>query len=321
VNRRGFLAGAGAAAVWPARAQVKLPVIGFLAANTPAAQSDWTASFVQRLEELGWRDGREVRIEYRWVEGRQERSAALADELVRLGVDIILTHATPNVLAAKRASSAIPVVFAVAGDPVANGLVASLAQPGGNVTGLALQQAELAGKRLGLLREAVPNLRRVAILVTSGNANVVSEAKEVAQAAASSGIDHQVIQARSSEAIMAGLKGLGRAVQALYVPQDPVLNSIRASVAAAAIEERLPTVYSVREHAQAGGLMSYGPNFPDLFRRAADVVDKVLRGARPADLPVQQPTKFDLTVNLRTAKALDLELPPALLARADEVIE
>jgi putative ABC transport system substrate-binding protein len=260
-------------------------------------------------------------MEYRWVEGRHERSAALAEELVRLGVDVILTHATPNVTAAKRATSAIPIVFAVAGDPVANGLVASLAQPGGNVTGLALQQAELAGKRLELLRDSVRDLRRVAILVTPANANVISEAKEVEQAARSSGIEVHVVEARSSEALIAGLKGLGRAVQALYVPQDPLLNSNRAKVAAMAVEERLPTVYSVREHAEAGGLMAYGPNFPDLFRRAADLVDKILRGARPADLPVQQPTKFDLTVNLRTAKALGLQLPPALLARADEVIE
>jgi putative ABC transport system substrate-binding protein len=209
-----------------------MPVIGFLGANAASAQSDWTAAFVQRLGEHGWRDGQDVRIEYRGVEGRHERSAALVQELVRLGVDVILTHATPNVTAAKHASSAIPIVFAVAGDPVANGLVASLAQPGGNVTGLALQQAELAGKRLELLRDCVRDLRRVALLVTPANANVISEAKEVEQAARSSGIEVHVVEARSSEALTAGLKGLGRTVQALYVPQDSLLNSNRAKVAA-----------------------------------------------------------------------------------------
>lgn len=320
-----MLAAAAALAAWPcssaAQQRARIPTIGFLGANSAAVQRDWTAAFIHRLGELGWREGQEVRVEYRWAEGRRERSDALAEELARLDVDLILTHATPNVVAAKHATSTIPIVFAVAGDPVANGLVASLAAPGGNVTGLALQQAELVGKRLDLLRDVVGDLRRVAMLLNPANPNLLLEGREF-QAVGNSGlIKAQLIEARSPEELTKILGDLSRDMQGLYVAQDPLFNVHKSQIVRAATAAGIPTVYSVREHVEAGGLMSYGPNFVDLFRRAADVVDKVLRGAKPADLPVQQPTKFDLVINLKTANAIGLTIPPSIIARADEVIE
>ena len=284
--------------------------------------SQWTAAFVQRLRELGWIEGRNVAIEYRWGEGRTERYAKIVAELVRLKVDVIVTHSAEPVLAAKQATSVIPIVFAVAADPVDNGLVASLARPGGNVTGLSLQFTDLAGKRLELLREVVPGLRRL------GDHGQCRCSRRCPGDARGSGRGQQVRPRRhptrnpTSGGYRARLRSGQRAARRHYtsVPTrsySPIVSRINTL----ALGARLPTMHAFREYVEAGGLMSYGANFPDLFRHAGDYVDKILRGAKPADIPVEQPTKFDLVINLTTAKALGLNVPPTLLARADEVIE
>ena len=301
----------GAAAAWPlaARAQqpAKLPTIGFLGASTPSAESQWAAAFVQRLRELGWIEGRTVAIEYRWAEGRSERFAEIAAEFVRLKVDVIVTAGTAAVLAAKQATSVIPIVFAAAGDPVGTGLVASLARPGGNVTGLSIQATDLAGKRLELLREVVPGLRRLAIMANVGYPAAVLEMGEVQAAARTLGLEVATLEIRRAEDIAPAFEALKGRADALYVCADPLVTTNRIRINTLALGARLPTMHGVREYVEAGGLMSYGPNFPDLFRRAADYVDKILRGAKPADIPVEQPTKFDLVINLTTAKALGLD--------------
>ncbi len=314
----------GAAAAWPlaARAQqpAKLPTIGYLGTAGASAWAPWTAAFVQRLHELGWTDGRTVAIQYRWAEGRAERSAELAAELARLKVDVIVTGGNAA-LAAKQASSAVPIVFALVDDPVGMGLVASLARPGGNVTGLSFQAADLAGKRLALLREVVPGLRRLAIMANVEYPNAASEMREVQIAARTLGIDAATFEIRRAEDIAPAFEALKDRADALYVVGDALVITHRVRINTLALIARLPTIYVVREYVEAGGLMSYGPNFPDLFRRAADYVDKILRGARPGEIPVEQPTKFDLAINLTTAKALGLKIPESFLLRADEVIE
>jgi ABC-type uncharacterized transport system substrate-binding protein len=315
----------GAAATWPltARAQQrgKLPTIGFMGQSTRSAASEWTAAFVQRLRELGWTDGRNLAIEYRWAEGREERFADIAAEFVRIKVDIIVTSGTPQVLAAKQASSIIPIVFATAGDPVGAGLVASLARPGGNATGLSTLVVDLAAKRLELLREFVPGLGRLAIIGNVSNPLTVLELSEVQTAASTLGLQVQTLEIRRAQDIAPTLEALKGRADALYVCIDALVNAHRIQINTSALGARLPTMHGSRDYVEAGGLMSYGPNYPDLFRRAADFVDKILHGAKPGDLPVEQATKFDLIVNLTTAKALGLEVPPTLLARADEVIE
>ena len=327
VKRREFITLlGGAAASWPlvARAQQpgKLPTIGYLGGGTPLTESQRVAAFVQRLRELGWTEGRTVAIEYRWAEGRNERAAEIAAEFVRLKVDVIVTYATPPTLAAKQATSAIPIVFAVAGDPVGTGLVANLARPGGNVTGLSVLATDLAGKRIELLREVIPGLRRLAILGNVGNPQVVLEIGEVRVAARTLGLEVAVFEIRRTEDIAPAFEALIKdRSEALYVVGDPLLATNRIRLNTLALGARLPTSYSSREFVEVGGLMSYGPNLPDLFRRAAEYADKILRGAKPADLPVEQPSKFDLVINLVAAKALGLTVPPTLLARADEVIE
>jgi putative ABC transport system substrate-binding protein len=315
----------GAAAAWPlaARAQHggKLTTIGLLGSGTAASQSQWTAAFVQRMRELGWTEGRNLRLEYRWAEGLTERLPELADELVRLKVDVIVTHNTPPPLAARRATSVIPIVFATAGDPVGTGIVASLARPGGNVTGLSSQSPDAAGKRLELLRQLVPGLRRLAVLTDVANPFTEREKGEVQRAARTLGLELAAVEIRRAEDIDSAFQGLQMHVQALYVPAVPLFFANRARINSLALAARLPTMHLVREYVEAGGLMSYGPNWPDMWRHAADLVDKILRGAKPADIPVQQPTKFDLVVNMTTAKALGLNIPDKLLALADEVIE
>jgi putative ABC transport system substrate-binding protein len=315
--------GAAAASPLTVRAQqpAKLPTVGFLGANTPSAQQDSTAALVQRLGELGWIDGRNVQIAYRWAEGRFDRSPELIAELLGLKADLIVTHAPLNVIAAKRATSVIPIVFAAVGDPVGIGVVASLARPGGNVTGLSLQSADLAGKRLELLREAIPGCRRLAILINAASPNAALEVSEVKAAISKFDLEVTVLEVRRADDIAPAIDGLRGGVDALYVQTDPLFNTNRSRISALALDARLPTISGTREYVEAGSLMSYGANFTDLFRRAGDYVDKILRGANAGDLPVQQPTKFDLTVNLKTAKALSRELPPTLIARADEVIE
>jgi putative ABC transport system substrate-binding protein len=324
VRRRGFLSLLGGAAVWPLARRAEsapLPTIGFLGANTESAQREWTAAFVQRLNELGWVEGRTVAIEYRWAEGQFERSPGLIADLVRLNVDVIVTHGTTNIVAAKRATSTIPIVFALAGDPVANQLVSSLSRPGGNITGLSMQQPELAGKRLAIMREIVPNFRRLAMLVDVENAQVAVEMTELRTAARGLDLDMQLVEIRRADAIVGAIEALKGRADVLYVPTVPTFHTARSRIAAAAIDARLATIHSAAESVTAGGLVAYGPDFGDLFRRSAEYVDRILRGAKPATLPVEQPTKFDLAINLKTAKALGLVIPLALLALADQVIE
>jgi len=326
IGRRKFLATlGGAAATWPlaARAQqaAKLPTIGFLVAGTPSSHGQWVAAFVQRLRELGWIEGRTITIEYRWAEGRSERFAEIAAEFVRRKVDVIVTSATEAVVAAKQATSVIPIVIAAARDPVGTGLVASLARPGGNVTGLSIQQTDVAAKRLELLREIVPGLRRLAILGNVSGPAVVLDMREAEAAARTPGMEVITSEIRRGEDIAPAFAALKGRAEALYLPIDPLVNTHRFRINTLALAARLPTVHTSREWVEVGGLMSYGANVPDLFRRAANYVDKILRGAKPGDIPVEQPSKFDLIINLTTARALDLSVPESFLLRADEVIE
>jgi putative tryptophan/tyrosine transport system substrate-binding protein len=324
MRRRDFIQViAGSAAGWPltARAQRagKLPTIGVLGTDA-ATWAPWTAAFVARLHELGWIEGRTIAIEYRWSGGRFERMAESAAEFVRLKVDVIVTHgiAVPTL---KQATAAIPIVFALAIDPIGGGLVASLARPGGNVTGLSFQSADTASKRLELLREVVPQLRRLAIMANAGFPQAVREMEEVQATARALGLDTTPLEIRRAEDVAPAFAALKTQTDALYVVTDSLLAASRTHIITLALGARLPTSFNAREHVQAGGLMSYGPNFADMFRRAADLVDKILRGARPADIPIEQPPKFDLVINLTTAKALGLTIPEAFLLRADEVIE
>ena len=312
MRRRELLGLVGAAAAsWPltARAQQtgRLPTIGFLGAATSSAWNHWVAAFVKRLRELGWIEGGNLAIEYRWAEGRNDRYAEIAAEFARLKVDVIVTSGGA-VLAAKRVTSTIPIVFAVAGDPVGGGLVASLARPGG-------------GKKLELLRDVVPGLRTLAILANVGYPASMSERSEVEAAARTMGLEVITPEIRHAEDIATVFQAFKGRPEAIYVCNDPFMATNVNRLHIFALAARLPTMHGIRERLPSGGLISYGPNITDLFRRAGDYVDKILRGARPADLPIEQPTKFDLVVNLITAKALDLSVPPTLLARADEVIE
>jgi putative tryptophan/tyrosine transport system substrate-binding protein len=326
MNRRAFMALiGGTAAAWPlaARAQqpAKLRTIGYLGSGTPSADSQNLAAFVQRLRELGWVDGRNVAIEVRWAEGRVERYAEIAAEFVRVKVDVILTHNTPPVLAAKQATSVIPIVFASAGDPVGTGLVASLARPGGNVTGLSSQAADVGAKRLELLREVVPGLRRLAIMGNAGNPLTVLEMGEVQAAARTLGFEVATLDIRRADDITPAFDTLKGRADALYLCGDPLMSTHRIRINTLALGARLPTTSVFRQYVEAAGLMSYGPNFPDMFRRAGDYVDKILRGTKPGDIPVEQAAKFDLVINLTTAKVLGLAIPESFLLRADEVIE
>jgi putative ABC transport system substrate-binding protein len=325
IRRREFITLLGGAAAWPfvARAQQppKLPTIGFLGACTDAVQGRWLAAFLQRLRELGWIEGRNLTIEYRCAEGSSDRAAKLAADLVRLKVDVIVTYAHPRVVATKQSTSVIPIVFAAVADPLSTGLVASLARPGGNVTGLSAQATEIGGKQLQLLRDLVPGLRRLAIMTNVGNSASVLDMRGVQAAARTIGLEVVMLEIRQAEDIAPALGELKGRADALYVCIDTILFSNRIHINTMALAARLPTVLSNRGWVEAGGLMSYGPNFVDLFRRAGDYVDKILRGTKPQDIPVEQPTKFELVINLKTAKALGLTVPDKLLALADEVIE
>jgi len=324
VRRREFISFlGGAAATWPvaARAQRagKLPTIGFLASGTASSHGRWVAAFAKRLSELGWIDGRTVAIEARWAQGRSEHAAEIAADFVRLKVDVVVT--TPTALAAKQATAVIPIVYVAASDPVADKLVASLARPGGNITGLSLQASDIAGKRVELLREVVPGVRRLAILVNVGNAAAVEEMGEVQAAAGTLGLAVVTLEIRRAADIAPAFEGLKGRADALYVQGDLLTSANRIAINTSALGARLPTTHAFREDVEAGGLMSHGASLADLCRRAADYVDKILHGAKPADLPVEQPTEFELIVNLTTAKALGLTIPETFLLRADEVIE
>ena len=325
MRRREFVTLLGGAAAWPlaARAQQagKLPTVGFFGAYTAALQSPWTAAFVQRLRELGWVEGHNLAIDYRWAEGRSERYAEIAAEFVRLKVDVIVTVTTPVALAAKQATSVIPIVFAAVSNPVGTGLVPSLARPGGNVTGLSNLISDTGSKKLQLLREVVPGLGRLAIIANVSNPAVVLELDEVQGAARTLGLEVAISEVRRVDDIAYAFDALKGRADALYVCADPLMYTNRIRINTLALGLRLPTMHGFRDYVEAGGLMSYGTNIANLFRRAGDLVDKILRGAKPGDIPVEQPTKLDLVINLTTAKALGLTIPESFLLRADEVIE
>jgi putative ABC transport system substrate-binding protein len=315
----------GTVTAWPltARAQQppRLPTVGFLVPGTPESHGKWVSAFVRRLSELGWIEGRTVAIEHRWAEGRNERMAEFAAEFVRLKVDVIVTSGY-GAVAARQATSVVPIVFAAYGDPVADGIVASLARPGANVTGLTVAPtAEIAGKRLDLLREVVPGFRRLSIMANADNPAYQQETGEIQAAASRFGLEATILEIRRADQIAPAFEAAKNRMDALYVFSEPLMNANRVKINTLALGARIPTIFGFREFVDAGGLMSYGPNFADLFRHAADIVDRILRGAKPADLPVQQPTKFDLIINLTTAKALGLTIPESFLLRADEVIE
>ena len=310
----------------PLAAEAQAPAIvrriEFLSFRPSTEATHYLDAFRRGLSELGYVEGQNIAIEYRFANGRPERLSALAAELVRLKVDVIVTTAPPAPEAAKRATRTIPIVLAVAGDPVGTGLVASIARPGGNITGLANLGLEVVGKQLELLKEAVPKVSSVAVLSNPALPSTPVYVKEAEGAARSLKLQLHILQARSSPEIEAAFRAMrSERVDSVFVLRDSVFFAQRAQIAALAAESRLPAVYGFREEAEAGGLMAYGPNLLQMYQRAATYVDKILKGAKPADLPVEQPTKFELVINLKTAKTLGLTIPPSLLLRADEVIQ
>ena len=319
-RRRIVLLTAAAVMVMPclSSAQSRTRTIGFLVPGSRWSHGRWVAAFVQRLGEVGWTEGRNVAIDYRWAEGRLDVAARLAAELVGRKVDVIVTSGSAVVAAVKQATAEIPIVFAAAGDPVGAGLVASLSRPGGNVTGLSIQQTDLAAKRL--LRAVIPGLARMGVLANVGGPSVLLDLRELEGAARALKVELIPMQIRRGEDIAPAFDALKGRAEAVYVANDPLVDTHRQQIQALALAARLPAVYGSREHVESGGLMSYGASFSDLFRRAAEVVDKILRGAKPADLPVEQPTKFELVVNTKTAEQLRPAIPASVLARADSLI-
>jgi putative ABC transport system substrate-binding protein len=323
MRRREFIATVGGVAAWPkaavAQQSGRLPTIGFLGADA-LGFGPWTAAFVARLRELGWIDGRTIAIEYRWSEGRNERYAEIAAEFVRLKVDVIVTvgSAVPTI---RQATGAIPIVFAVAIDPVGSGLVASLAKPGGNITGLSLQATNLAGKRLELLRELIPRLRRLAILFNGGNDQTLLEMNETTAAARTLNLDIAPLEIRQMQDIAPVFEKLNAEADALYVVVDQLVVTNFNRILTFALSTRLPMIYSTRDFVRSGGLMSYGPSYVDMFRHAGDYVHRILQGSNPGDMPVEQPTRFELVLNLTTARALGLRVSESFLLRVDDVIE
>jgi putative ABC transport system substrate-binding protein len=301
----------------------KVPRIAFLGATSPSDRPHLLDAFRQGLRELGWVEGQNIAIDYRYAEGRLDRLPDLAAELVRLKVDIIVSFGTQGVTAARNATETIPIVMIAVRDPVGTGLIASLAHPGGNVTGVSGSPGlGIVAKQLELLKETVPKIRRVAILSNPTNAYHQLAIKEVTVAARSLGVQLQLLEARGPAEFDGAFAAMAaERVGALLVVSDVIFNNHRTRLADLAARSRLPAAYGVRESVEAGGLMSYGASFLDIHRRSAAYVDKILKGAKPADLPVEQPTKFELVINLKTAKALGLTIPQSLLRQADQVIE
>jgi len=325
MDRRVFLVTAGIGAMLvPAvsRAQKadKVHRIGCLTLRDGPRNVD--EAFRQGLRELGYVEGRNLTIEYRWAAGQAERLPEMAAELVRLKVDIIVGAANPPIEAAKRATSTIPIVMTVVSDPVDTGLVRSLAHPGGNVTGLTLMTAELSGKRLQLMREIIPKAARIAVLTRAVAAPAPFFLEQMRSAAQQMGIQLLVQSANAPEDLPGAFAAMQRErAQGLLVPISPFITNNLTRILELAAQHRLPAMYETRGFVDVGGLVSYGPNTVEMYRRAAFYVDKILKGAKPADLPIEQPTKFELMINLKTAKALGLTIPPSLLGRADEVIQ
>jgi len=324
MKRRQFMAAIGCAISWPlvARAQQRaIPLIGYLGSTTPSLDRPRLAAFLKRLGELGWVKDRNFTIELRWAEGSAERAREVAAEFVRLKVDIFVTAGTVDVLAAKQVTTSIPIVFAAAGDPVAAGLVASFARPGGNVTGLSLEVVGTASKRLALLHDLIPSMRRLAIMGNVTTHSVIEEISEAQAAARTLGLDAVVRELHGAQDIDPAIEVFKGRVDALYVCADPLITTNESRINELALSARLPTMHGLPENAAAGGLMAYGVDVPALYRRAAEVVDKILHGAKPADVPVEQPTTFKFVINLKTAKALSLNVPYSMQLLADEVIE
>jgi len=296
--------------------------IGYLGNSSPTLESNLVHAFREGLRRLGYVEGQNLVIKYVWAEGQQERYAVLARELVSLKPDVILAAGTPGTLAAKQATQSIPIVTALAGEPVAAGLVSSLAKPGGNVTGLSTLAPELEGKRLELFKEAVPKLSRVVALLNPANPLTTIAWKAMQRAAEALGVKLQPVEARSPNDLDRALATIKAArPDGLIVLPDRLLLAYRESIVQFMTKNRLPGMFPFRDFAQEGGLMAYGPDYTDMFRRAATYVDRILKGAQPGDLPVEQPTKFELVINLKTAKALGLTIPQSILVRADEIIQ
>jgi ABC-type uncharacterized transport system substrate-binding protein len=326
MNRRAFITLiGGAAATWPlaARAQqAAMPVIGYLGAGFPAPSASIVAILRQGLAEAGYVEGRNIAIEYRFAEGKYDRLPALAGELVRRQVAVIVAVPTPAALAAKAATATIPIVFTAAEDPVKVGLVANLARPGGNVTGGSILFADLGPKQLGLLRELVPTAMRIGLVINPSNMNAADVTKDLTAAGAAMGVQIEVVQASNILEIDAAFASLVRKrADALVVGTDSFFFNRRLQLATLATRHAIPAVYNAREYAEAGGLMSYGTSLMEAFRQVAIYTGRILQGAKPADLPVVQSSKFEFVINLSTARALGIDVPPTLLARADEVIE
>jgi putative ABC transport system substrate-binding protein len=305
-----------------ARPAGKLSRVGFLSAGFEGPNRIYVNAFRQRLRELGYVEGRSIAFEYRWGEGKYERLPKLAAELVHLKVDVLLAANAPAVQAAQEATKEIPIVITVLGDPVAAGLVASLARPGGNITGLSMISPEIVGKQLELLREVVPKISRVAVLGNPANPGTAPQVREAKGAAHALGLQLQLVEARDPGEVDRAFAAMTRErAEAVLVLVDAMLGNHRERIAALTAKSRLPAVSGLRLHAEAGDLMAYGANRIDVYNRAAEYVDKILKGARPGDIPIEQPTKFELIINLKTARALGLTIPPSLLLRADQVIE
>ena len=326
MRRRIVLGSLAAATLSPlaARAQQKaMPLIGYLSSLSPARAERTLAAFRQGLGESGYAEGRNVAIEYRWAEGRYDRLPGMVAELIGLNVDLLVTvGGSPPALAAKAAGSTIPIVFVSGGDPVAEGVVAGLAHPGANITGVSFLAAELTAKRLELLSELAPQAKTVALLANPNNANTDRSIEDMQSATRSKGLQLQIVKTASEGEIETAFADLARnRTSALVVAADPVLAFRRRQILALATRQAIPTIFFDREDAEAGGLISYGPNVPAAYRQAGVYAGRVLKGTNPSDLPVLQPTTFELVVNVKTAKALGLTVPPLILARADEVIE
>jgi len=324
MRRREFISLLGSAMTWPlgVRAQDKTHVIAIQETISPELNAANIDALRRGLRELAYTEGQNMRLEYRSADGQAARFPALAAELVRLKVDLIVTRGTPAALAAKEATSTIPIVMAAIGEPVDTGVVASLARPGGNVTGFSAFVTELAGKRVELMKEVVPSVSRVGFCSNMSNPVIPPQWEETQKAARSLTIQTELLDVRSKEDIPRAFeRAAQKGVDGLLVGIEAITQQHRGLIAILAERQRLPTIYASREYVEAGGLMSYGVSYPDLYRRAAGMVDKIFKGAKPGDLPVEQPTKFELVINGKTAKAIGLKVPPIVLARADEIID